>query len=53
MMRKATKLKHCVIFRCDKATLVFLKRGETMQTGNGFLIAKLDGWYCPKCAGSY
>jgi len=27
--------------------------GDSIQTKNGLLIAKVRGWYCPVCAGSY
>lgn len=43
----------CVKFGCNKAPLVYLKRGATKQTENGFLIVKVPGWYCSKCSGSY
>ena len=34
--------------------LIYLRRGEARQTERGgFLIAKVPGWYCPICAGSY
>jgi hypothetical protein len=47
------KTKRCVILGCRNAKLIFLKEGDAQQTANGFLIAKITGWYCPKCAGSY
>lgn len=43
----------CVRFNCDYAPLIYLKKEESKQTQNGFLIAKVDGWYCPVCACSY
>jgi hypothetical protein len=43
----------CGAWGCHDADLVWMKAGDDCQTKNGFLIAKLDGWYCPVCAGSY
>jgi len=45
--------QRCVIFGCNSAKLIWLKRGQSLQTQNGFLIASISGWYCPVCAGSY
>lgn len=45
--------RKCVKWSCENAGLVFLKRGESHQTGNGFFTIHIDGWYCPKCGGSY
>lgn len=44
---------HCMITRCERAPLVWLRRGQSQQTENGFFTVTLDGWYCPKCGGSY
>lgn len=52
-MKTAELKKRCVRFSCDSTALVWLEKGEARQTGNGFLIAKIAGWYCPKCAGGY
>lgn len=52
-MNPADLKKRCVRFSCDYTALVWLEKGESRQTGNGFLIAKIAGWYCPKCAGAY
>ncbi len=43
----------CTKFGCAGQELVHLKKGQTLQTSNGFLIAKISGWYCPHCMGSY
>lgn len=43
----------CRVFGCADAPLVWMKVGESRQTRNGFLIAKVKGWYCPICATSY
>ncbi len=43
----------CTNWRCDKAPLVRMRAGDEMQTANGFLIAKIDGMFCPVCAGGY
>ncbi len=43
----------CVKWGCKSERLVWLKKDDDLSTYNGFLIAKLDGWYCPKCGGSY
>lgn len=43
----------CFKFGCNNARLVFLEVGESRQTNNGFLIARIAGYYCPVCAGSY
>lgn len=43
----------CVKYGCQQAELLYLIKGESRQTQNGFLIAKIDGWYCPHCAGGY
>lgn len=43
----------CVQWGCKLAPLVWLNKGESIQTKNGFLIAKIGAWYCPVCAGSY
>lgn len=43
----------CVCFGCDYAPLIYLRVGETKQTRNGYLVSKIDGWYCPMCAGGY
>lgn len=43
----------CVVFKCGCAPLIQLKAGESRQTRSGFLTARVDGWYCPICAGSY
>ena len=45
--------RKCVKFGCDYAELVWLDRDESLQTNNGFLIAKVAGNYCPNCAASY
>lgn len=45
--------QRCVRFQCDEADLVWLEVGQSRQTYNGFLVAKVPGWYCPKCAGAY
>lgn len=34
-------------------TLVWMEVNQSRQTSNGFLIAKVPGWYCPRCAGCY
>jgi len=35
------------MWKCDSARLMFLQVGQAMQTTNGFLVAKVCGWYCP------
>jgi len=49
----AMKPLRCVQAWCDHAELIYLKDGDARQTKNGLLIAKINGWYCPVCAGSY
>jgi len=41
--------------KCSKCNLAlkWLDKGSELQTANGFLIAKIPGFYCPQCAGSY
>jgi len=51
-MKRAYPLR-CTKFGCDKALLVRLVPGESLQTGNGFFVIKKRGWYCPKCGGGY
>lgn len=48
-----SKDRKCIRFQCDEADLVWLEAGQSRQTYNGFLVAKVPGWYCPKCAGAY
>ncbi len=50
---KERPIRRCTQWKCGNMPLVFLKKGDGMQTGNGYLIAKIRAWYCPKCMGSY
>lgn len=52
---KPVKHIKCELRKCHACNLmlVYMKCGESKQTDNGFLIARVKGWYCPKCAGSY
>jgi len=43
----------CTRFGCNRPPLIHLKKGDSRQTNNGFLIAKVPGYYCPTCAASY
>lgn len=43
----------CTGFTCFDVPLIWLDRGQHVQTQNAFLIAIVDGWYCPKCAAGY
>lgn len=45
--------KHCIVWGCGFVELVWLDKGQSRQTSNGFLVAKIGAWYCPKCAASY
>lgn len=45
--------RRCNVWGCSNAELKWMEVGDAMQTANGFLIAKVGGWYCPVCAGSY
>lgn len=46
-------MSKCVKYECEFSKLIRLDKGESMQTNNGFLIAKIGAWYCPRCSGSY
>ena len=44
----------CNKFGCGgHASTKWLNIGESMQTANGFIIAKVSGWFCPICGGGY
>lgn len=50
---KKTILRQCVKSECNNEDLIYLRLGWALQTNNGFLIAKMKGWYCFNCAASY
>jgi hypothetical protein len=50
---KGIKTKECLKHGCNKARLIFLNKGKSLQTQNGFLTAGISGYYCPVCSGSY
>lgn len=43
----------CRKWGCSDAKLIWMKTGESRHIRKGFLIAKIGGWYCPVCGGSY
>jgi hypothetical protein len=43
----------CTKWGCDHRELTWMEAGGHAQTENGFLIPKVDGWYCCSCSGSY
>lgn len=51
--REEAAAPRCGGWKCKLAKLVRLEVGDSMQTGNGFLTARVPGWYCPVCAASY
>lgn len=53
MSEKATASRRCHRWGCEEAALVWMRKGDARQTFNGFLSAKIAGWYCPVCGGGY
>lgn len=43
----------CTRWECNGTPLVWMDIDESRQTENGFLIAKVAGWFCPKCAAGF
>jgi hypothetical protein len=51
--KSKSSVLRCVKFGCENAVLIFSKTGAAWQSSNGFIIVKIDGWYCPNCGAGY